>query len=140
MRETIYVIIGGVGAAIAAAFGGWGDSMTTLLILMGIDYLTGIICAGVFNASPKTANGALESRAGWKGLCRKGVTLLIILVAARIDLLLETNYFRDGACIAFIVNELLSIVENAGLMGLPIPGIIVKAIEVLKSKSEPKDE
>lgn len=136
MKETLLGILGAVGAAIASYFGGWSSSMTTLLIFMAIDYLTGVICAGVFNASPKTENGALESRAGFKGLIRKGVILLIILIAARIDLMLGTTYFRDGTCIAFILNELLSIIENAGLMGIKMPAIITKMVEVLQKKSE----
>lgn len=136
MKETLFGILGAVGAAIASYFGGWSTSMTTLLIFMAIDYLTGVICAGVFNASPKTENGALESRAGFKGLIRKGVILLIILIAARIDLMLGTTYFRDGTCIAFILNELLSIIENAGLMGIKMPPIITKMVEVLQKKSE----
>jgi len=140
MKEFIYAAAALIGATIAAAFGGWNTAMTTLLVFMGIDYVSGIICAAVFQRSPKTENGALESRAGWKGLIRKGMTLLIVLIAARIDLLLETTYFRDGCCIAFILNELLSIIENAGIMGIPIPNIIKKAIEVLKSKSGEGEE
>lgn len=136
MKEMFYGAVAVLGAAVASIFGGWNASMTTLLILMGIDYITGLIVAGVFHASSKTEGGGLESRAGWKGLCRKGMTLLIVLIAARIDLLLNTTYFRDGTCIAFIANEALSIIENAGLMGVPIPTPICKAIEVLKSKSD----
>lgn len=136
MKEFILAMAAMVGASIAAAFGGWDTAMTTLLVFMGIDYVSGIICAAVFQRSPKTENGALESRAGWKGLIRKGMTLLIVLIAARIDLLLDTTYFRDAVCIAFILNELLSIIENAGIMGVPIPNVIKKAIELLKNKAE----
>lgn len=136
MKEFLETVVGIIGAAVAAFFGGWSSAMTTLLIFMGIDYITGLIVAGVFHASEKTEGGGLESRAGWKGLCRKGVTLLIILVATRIDLILGTTYFKDGTCIAFIANELLSIVENAGLMGIPMPQAITKAVEVLKNKAE----
>lgn len=136
MKDIILGTAGIAGAVIASWFGGWTAAMTTLLVFMGIDYLTGILVAGVFHASPKTEDGTLESRAGWKGLVRKGMTLLIVLVAARIDLLLGTTYFRDGVCIAFIVNELLSIIENAGLMGVPIPDALSKAIELLKKKSD----
>ena len=132
MKQYLTASAGIFGAAISAAFGGWTTGMTTLLIFMGIDYLTGLLVAGVFHASPKSESGSLESRAGWKGLCRKGVTLLIVLIASRIDLTLGTTYFRDGTCIAFIANELLSITENAGLMGIPLPEIISKAIEALK--------
>lgn len=136
MKDIILGTAGIAGAIVASWFGGWTAAMTTLLVFMGIDYLTGILVAGVFHASPKTEDGTLESRAGWKGLVRKGMTLLIVLVAARIDLLLGTTYFRDGVCIAFIVNELLSIIENAGLMGVPIPDALSKAIELLKKKSD----
>ena len=83
--------------------------------------------------------GALESRAGWKGLCRKGVTLLIVLVGRRLDMAMGSNFIRDAVVIAFIANETISIIENAGLMGLPIPAVIIKAIEVLKKKAERED-
>ena len=104
--------------------------------------VTGLIVAGVFHNSKKTASGALESRAGFKGLCRKGAILLFVLIGYRLDLAVGTSYIRDAVCIAFIANELISIVENAGLMGLPIPAVITKAIDVLKSKTdlEPKGE
>lgn len=140
MKEIIYGAIAVIGAFVASIFGGWTASMTTLLIFMGIDYITGLIVAGVFHASKKSDGGGLESRAGWKGLCRKGMTLLIVLIAARIDILLGTTYFRDGTAIAFIANEALSIIENAGLMGVPIPEPIKKAIEILKNKSNAEPE
>lgn len=103
---------------------------------MVIDYISGLIVAGVFKKSPKTDTGALESKAGWKGLCRKGMTLLFVLIAYRLDLVIGTNYIRDAVIIGFVANELISIVENAGLMGLPLPQIITKAIDVLTKKSE----
>ena len=88
------------------------------------------------NYVSKTENGALESRAGWKGLCRKGVSLLVVLVACRLDLITGTNFIRDAVVIAFVANETISIVENAGLMGINIPPAITAAIEVLKKKSD----
>ena len=136
MKESICTGIGVVGGLIASLFGGWDAALTTLMIFMGIDYLTGLIVAGVFHNSEKTEDGTLESRAGWKGLCRKGVTLLIVLVACRLDLVMGSNFIRDAVVIAFIANETLSIIENAGLMGVPIPAMIVKAVEALKKKAE----
>ena len=135
MKEMIVTVLGCIGAAIAGIFGGWSAGLTTLLIFMGIDYLTGLIVAGVFHKSPKSEGGALESRAGWKGLVRNGMTLLIVLIACRLDVMLGVNYIRDAVVIAFVVNETLSIVENAGLMGVPIPAAITKAIEMLRDKS-----
>ena len=136
LKTMICTGIGIVGSAVAAAFGGWDAAMITLVSMMVIDYLTGVLVAGVFHNSPKTENGTLESKAGWKGLCRKGVTLLIVLVAARLDIILGTEFIRDAVVIGYIANEIISIIENAGLMGVPIPAAIEKAIEVLQSKGE----
>ncbi len=136
MKEGVCFVTGAVGSFIASLFGGFDAAMVTLLIFMAIDYISGMIVAGVFKKSQKTKNGALESGAGWKGLCRKGMTLVIVLIAVRLDMVIKTNYIRDMVCIAFIANETISIIENAGLMGVPVPAVITKAIEVLKEKSE----
>ena len=134
IKTTVCAAAGIIGSAVASAFGGWDAAMITLISVMVVDYLTGILVAGVFHNSPKTENGALESKAGWKGLCRKGVTLLIVLVAARLDIILGTEFIRDAVVIGYIANEVISIIENAGLMGVPIPEAIKKAIEVLQQK------
>lgn len=136
MKDWILTIIGAVGGFVAALFGGWDTALMTLIIFMAIDYVSGLIVAGVFHASKKTDTGTLESRAGWKGLCRKCMTLLFVLIATRLDMVIGTTYTRDAVCIAFIANELISIVENAGLMGVPIPTILKKAIDALQKKSE----
>lgn len=140
MKEGICFLTGAVGSFIASLFGGFDAAMVTLLIFMAVDYFSGMIVAGVFKKSQKTKNGALESSAGWKGLCRKGMTLVIVLVAVRLDIIIGTNYIRDLVCIAFITNETISIIENAGLMGVPVPAVITKAIEVLKEKSESEEK
>ena len=136
MKSWFTTLIGVIGGFIASLFGGWDAALVTLIIFMAIDYITGLIVAGVFHNSEKTANGALESRAGWKGLCRKGVTLLVVLVACRLDLVIGSNFIRDAVIIAFVANETISIIENAGLMGIPIPAAIMRAIEILKNKAE----
>lgn len=136
MKNAICTAIGVAGSCIATLFGGWDAALTTLLIFMGVDYVTGLVVAGVFHKSQKSADGALESRAGWKGLCRKGATLLVVLVACRLDMVTGSNFIRDATIIAFIANETISIIENAGLMGVPIPAIMVKAIDILKQKAE----
>ena len=137
MKEMICIAAGVLGSGFASLFGGWDAAIVTLLIFMAIDYATGLMVAGIFKRSPKTDGGGLESRAGWKGLIRKGVTLLIVLVAARLDLLAgDQSFIRDAVVIAFVVNETLSIIENAGLMGVPVPEVLVRAIEVLKKRGE----
>ena len=132
LKRIICAAAGVIGAEIGSLFGGWSGALTTLLIFMGIDYVTGLLVAGVFHESRKSEGGGLESRAGWKGIVRKGVTLAIVLISYRLDLLLGTEYIKDAVTIAFCANELISIVENAGLMGIPVPELVKNAIDVLK--------
>ena len=133
-KNILISIVGIIGSAIASAFGGWTTGLTTLVIFMAIDYVTGLIVAGVFHKSTKTETGTLESRAGFKGLCRKGAMLLVVLVAYRLDLAVGTAYIKDAVIIAFIANEAISIIENAGLMGVPMNDTIKNAIDVLQKK------
>lgn len=139
-KNILISIIGVIGSAIASAFGGWTTGLTTLVIFMAIDYLTGLIVAGVFHKSTKTETGTLESRAGFKGLCRKGAMLLVVLVAYRLDLAVGTAYIKDAVIIAFIANEAISIIENAGLMGVPMNDTLKNAIDVLQKKGSGRNE
>lgn len=132
MKNAICTFLGVLGSMVASLFGGWSASLTSLLIFMGIDYLSGLIVAGVFHNSPKTETGALESRAGFKGLIRKAMVLVFVLIGYRLDVAVGTSYIRDAVCIAFIANELISIIENAGLMGIPIPDAISEGVDMLK--------
>lgn len=139
MKQFICTFIGMLGSAIASIFGGWDTGLVSLLIFMALDYVSGLVVAGVFHKSNKTDTGSLESKAGWKGLCRKCMTLVFVLVAYRLDLVIGTNYIRDAVIIAFLANELISLVENAGLMGIPLPAVITKAIDILQKKSESEE-
>lgn len=134
-KEGVLTVVGAVGGFFASLFGGWNSALTALVVFMTVDFTSGLIVAGVFKKSEKTENGALESHAGWKGLCKKGITLLIVLVACQLDIVIGSNFIKDAVVIAFIANETISIVENAGLMGIPIPSAITKAIEVLNKKT-----
>lgn len=126
-----------IGSAVAELFGGWDLALQTLMLFMAVDWVTGgILLPGVFRKSLKSPNGAMESHAGWKGLCRKSMTLLYVLIAAQLDALIHTDYLRDAVCIGFIANEALSIAENAGLMGLPMPDAIRKSLDLLKTESK----
>ena len=138
MKQAINTVVGMIGSAIASVFGGWDASIKTLIIFMAIDYASGLIVAGVVKNSSKTASGGLESKTGWKGLCRKCMTLALVLVAYCLDWVIGTNYIRDAVVIAFIANETISIVENTGLMGVKLPAVITKAIDILQKKSEDK--
>lgn len=140
MKATLVTTLGVAGSFIAGMLGGWDTSIITLLVFMLVDYLSGLVCAGIFHKSKKTTTGTLESRAGFKGLCKKGMIILLVIVANLLDKQIGATFIRDGVCIAFITNETISIVENAGLMGIPIPKVILNAIDVLKSKNESSQE
>ncbi|MBQ8834062.1 MAG: phage holin family protein [Oscillospiraceae bacterium] len=134
MKETICTALGLCGAAAAAAFGGWDTALAALLVCMGIDYLSGSIVALVFHNSTKSETGAYNSAYGLKGLCKKGLQLLFVLAAVQMDRLLGADYVRDAVCIGFCTNEILSIVENLGLAGIPMPQAVVNALEQLQKK------
>lgn len=107
---------------------------------MATDYITGVTVAAVFSKSNKTEGGALSSEAGLRGLFKKGGMLLMVYIACRLDLLIGETYIRDAAVIALVTNETVSIIENLGLMGVPIPSIITKAIEILKRKEKEEEK
>ena len=135
MKQTICTALGMLGAAISWAFGGWDAAMAALLICISVDYISGSIVALVFHKSNKTASGAYNSYYGLKGLCKKGLMLLFVLVAVQIDRLLGSDYVRDTVCIGFCSNEILSITENLGLAGVPMPQAVTKALEQLQEKT-----
>lgn len=137
-QETLFGIFGIIGSIIAQLLGGWDMALQTLVMFMAVDYITGLIVAGVFKKSPKTPNGAMESKAGFKGLCKKGMILLYVLVAAQVDRFTGTELVRNAVVIGFAANEAISILENGGLMGVPYPKALKNAIDALKSKEESK--
>lgn len=136
LKVGIFGVLGVVGSCIAQLFGGWTADLTTLLFCMLVDYVTGIVVAAYFNNSPKTENGALSSKAGFRGLVKKTAILLCVIIAYRLDVTLGISYIKTAAVIAFIANEMVSIIENMGLMGVPIPPAILKAIDVLRNKKD----
>lgn len=135
-KAIFCALTGVIGGLFVQIFGAWSFALTVLVICMGIDYFTGLAVAGVFHASPKSEGGGLDSNAGWKGLVRKVATLVVVLVAHFIDALIGTEYIRDAVVIAFTVNEIVSILENCGIMGVPIPKVLLKGIDVLRRKAE----
>ena len=139
MKETICLVIGAIGGFIASLFGGWDSALVTLIIFMAIDFSTGMITAAM-GRSKHTDSGRLSSKAGWIGLAKKCCILMLIIVAVRLDILLNTNYVRDAVCIGFCANEVLSIIENTSLMGIPYPPVLKNAIEVLQKQAGGKDD
>lgn len=133
-------VVGIVGGLIAELMGGWTNDVIALFVFMGIDLITGIAVATVFKKSNKSESGAYNSKAGFIGLCRKFAIVLVIIVAHFADVLLEVDFIRSAAIIAYISNELVSIIENVGLMGVPIPSKLKQAIEILRDKTDGTDK
>ena len=138
-KTIYYTALGGiaiVGTAIAEALGGWDTSLKVLIIFMAIDYITGILCALVWKKSPKSESGAFESKASLKGLIRKCAVLILVYIGALLDELTEQHIVRTAVIIFFIANDGFSIVENLGIMGVPMPDAIRNAFELLQMKKD----
>ena len=134
MKQAFCTTVGLLGAAVTWAFGGWDAVLAALLVCMGVDYVSGSMVALVFHKSTKTESGTYNSSYGLKGLCKKGLMLLFVLVAVQMDKILGVDYVRDAVCIGFCSNEILSIIENLGLAGDPMPQAVTKALEQLQNK------
>ena len=100
MKKIFITLTGVLGSVAVHLFGEWDAALQTLILFMAIDWITGgIILPAVFKKSPKSGNGALESRAGWKGLCRKGMTLLFVLIATQPDIVLSLlGFLKFSGC------------------------------------------
>ena len=136
MKATLYTVVGVTGAYLTHFFGGIDTLLKVTCFMMVFDYVTGVIVALVFRNSPKSATGGVNSMVGFRGICKKLVMVGMIGVANHLDIALSTDYIRAGVMYTFITNETISIIENAGCMGIPIPGILRKANDILAEKQE----
>jgi toxin secretion/phage lysis holin len=134
METIIKTISAFIGAVTSFLFGEWSPLLGILVALVFIDYASGVGAAGI--------EGKLNSSVGMKGIARKVAIFLIVAVAHMLDVSLgyEGNILRDATIFFYLANEVLSILENAGRIGLPIPSILRKAIDVLNEKSEKREE
>nr|WP_299739690.1 phage holin family protein [uncultured Rossellomorea sp.] len=119
----------GLGAMILNLFGEWNSLLTILLIAVILDYFTGMIASGI--------EGELSSKSGLKGIGRKVLIFALVTVAHLIDTILTNQHFiRNATIIFYLCNEMISIIENVGRAGVPVPEFLRKAVEVLKKKSK----
>lgn len=129
-------IVAGAGAITGYLYGSWDTLLQVLLIFVIVDYLTGIIAGG--------ANGKLSSKVGFRGILKKVLIFIIVAVAHWVDVAVDVALgenvaiFRNATIFFYLANELLSITENAGEMGVPIPEKLKNAVEILKGKEEEK--
>lgn len=136
VKYAVLAGIASVGTLIVHLLGGWDIGLETLLIFMTVDYITGFLVAGFFHHSPKSEDGRLSSKAGFKGLCKKGATLLVVLIGTQLDSLLGENWARSLILFFFVANEGLSILENLGMMGVPFPSALQQALTLLRDKND----
>ena len=137
IKNIILTALAAAGTGIATALGGWDMALQALLAIMAIDIITGLMVALVWKKSGKSESGAADSRAMFKGLMRKVVIVMVVCLAQQIDQSTGLNgILRLGAILFFTGNEGLSIIENAGLMGVPMPAIIKNALEQLRKKGD----
>ncbi|RDI44364.1 phage holin family protein [Falsibacillus pallidus] len=128
--KTMIPILALAGGVFTSTFlGAWNPLILTLLCAIAIDYLTGLVASAI--------EGRLSSSAGFKGILKKIIIFSIVAAAHFLDLILKTNdLLRDATILFYLCNEIISILENAGRAGLPLPDFIKDKIEMLKKKNK----
>ncbi len=136
-KTTVLTATAFIGGYFTLFFGTWSEYMTALVVFMICDFIIGLSCA-FFNKSHKTKNGGINSNTCFKGLLKKFIMLIVVALSYHIDVILQTDYIQQVVVVGFICNELLSITENCGALGIPLPQKLINAIEILKGESEDK--
>ncbi|MCI6990006.1 MAG: phage holin family protein [Clostridiales bacterium] len=135
-KNGILAILAAAGAFLAGGLGGWDAPLALLVALMAADYLTGVLVAAVWQRSDKSASGALDSRAGFQGLVKKGMILLLVWLGVLLDRAAGAGYVRTAVVLFFVGNEGLSLLENLGLMGVPFPAFLRRALQALQEQGD----
>ena len=144
MRKLLE-ILSAIGGAIVSFFVTMPPLVWILIAVMSIDYITGLIC-GAMGKSEKTENGYLKSHEAFKGLLKKALILLVVLLAALLDMAvskgagIQFEAVMGATCLWFIASEGLSILENVARMGVPVPKILLKLLEIMKNKGDGPDD
>lgn len=136
IKNGVLAVLAAVGTFLANALGGWDAALAVLIGFMAVDYITGILVALVFHASPKTEGGGLASGECFKGLIRKCLVLVFVWLGTMLDQVIGAAYVRTAIILFYIGNEGLSIIENVVLMGVPCPKFLGQALEALRDKGD----
>lgn len=134
LKNIVSIVTGAIGSLLINLIGKPTDDLIILLVLMIIDLIVGFLISAIWQKSTKTDSGKLSSRVMFKGIVKKFLTLVIVVIAYQLDKLLIINVIRHIVIIAFIVEEILSITENIAITGIKIPTIIAKALDVLEKE------
>jgi len=145
MWKKILELLSAIGGAVASFFVTMPPLVWILIAVMTIDYITGLLC-GAMGKSEKTETGYLESHAAFKGLLKKSLILLVVLLAAMLDLAvskgagIQFEAVMGATCLWFIASEGLSVLENVASMGVPVPKILLQLLEIMRSKGDGPEE
>ena len=132
VKQVISLVIGTLTTGLLKVIGEPTQDLKILLLLMVIDLIVGFTVSAVWHKSSKTKSGKVSSKVMFKGIVKKILTLVLVVVAYQIDILLGYDVIRHVVIIAFIVQEIISIIENIAITGIKAPDIITKALDVLE--------
>lgn len=139
--KKVTEILAAIGGAVASFFCGLPPILWVLIAVMTIDYITGIIC-GFMGKSPKTENGYLSSSAAFKGILKKALIIMVVLLAALLDKAvtmgtgIQFEAVAGATCLWFIASEGFSILENVASMDVPVPKVLLQVLEIMKAKGD----
>lgn len=139
-KHVFTFITGLISTFVIHYLGGWDFALQTLVMFIVIDYVTGMYVAGILHKSPKTKSGGLSSEKGFHGIIKKIMLLVFVAIMYRLDLFFNIDYLRNGTIVAYCVNELISIIENAGLMGVYVPDIVKRGIDLLNREVDDNED
>jgi toxin secretion/phage lysis holin len=139
-KHVFTFITGLISTFVIHYLGGWDFALQTLVMFIVIDYVTGMYVAGILHKSPKTKSGGLSSEKGFHGIIKKIMLLVFVAIMYRLDLFFNIDYLRNGTIVAYCVNELISIIENAGLMGVYVPDIVKRGIDLLNREVDNNED
>ena len=139
--KRLLEILAAAGGAVLSFFTGLPPIIWVLVAVMTLDYITGMMC-GFMGKSPKTETGGLSSKTAFEGLLKKMLILVVVGLAALVDHAIavsagiEMAAVTGACCLWFVASEGLSILENAAVMGVQIPKILMKTLETVRNKGE----
>ena len=136
IKDAILAALAAAGAFLANALGGWDALLKLLIALMAADYITGLAVAAIWHKSNKSDSGALDSKAGFRGLVKKCAILLLVYIGVLLDAATGAHYIRSAVALFFIGNEGLSLLENVGLMGVKYPKFLADMLEALRDRGD----
>ena len=136
IKNGILAVFSVIGSFAANSLGGWDAPLQVLIALMVTDYITGVLVAAVWHKSSKSSSGTLNSVAGFKGILKKCAILLLVWIGVLLDQALGSAYARTAVVLFFVGNEGISLLENLGLMGVPFPAFLRRALEALRDQGD----